>query len=91
MHIRYSSSSKFGDNCAKCKTNISLEKLRFMLKEITPSSPLFLTKNGQEKYVIIQLQENAPLTARLTILEKLKAAKQTKSYSNKEIMKEFGL
>lgn len=46
-----------------------------LLEQVTTDEPVFLTKNGHEKYVVVTIEEYDRLKASLEIVVKLKKLK----------------
>lgn len=67
-----------------------------VLKDIIVGEPVFLTKNGRGKYVILDIQEYQKVQATIKLLSKLmeaeKAAKNTDEWIPEEqVRKDLGL
>jgi len=50
-----------------------------VLNEVTNDQPVFLTKNGRGKYVVIDIEDYDRLKASLEILEQLKKAETSET------------
>lgn len=62
-----------------------------LLEQVTTDEPVFLTKNGHEKYVVVTIEEYDRLKASLEIVVKLKKAEGSGMISLSEAKKRFGV
>lgn len=62
-----------------------------LLEQVTTNEPVFLTKNGYEKYVVMTIEEYDHLKASLEIVEKLKKAEGSGTIPLSEAKKRFGV
>lgn len=58
-----------------------------LLEQVTTDEPVFLTKNGHEKYVVVTIEEYDRLKASLEIVVKLKKAEGSGMISLSEAKK----
>ncbi|MBM7710617.1 type II toxin-antitoxin system prevent-host-death family antitoxin [Enterococcus xiangfangensis] len=62
-----------------------------LLEQVTTDDPVFLTKNGHGKYVVVNIEDYDRLMTSLEIVEKLKKAESNGTVSLDEAKKRFGL
>ncbi|MGG5371403.1 type II toxin-antitoxin system prevent-host-death family antitoxin [Enterococcus sp. AZ196] len=62
-----------------------------VLEQVTTDEPVFLTKNGHGKYVVVTIEEYDRLKKSLEIVEKLKKAEESGTISLSEAKQRFGI
>jgi len=61
----------------KIKPVSDLRNYNEVLKDISDGEPVFLTKNGRGKYVILKIEDYEKSTAALSLISKLTEAEQS--------------
>ena len=62
-----------------------------LLEQVTTDEPVFLTKNGHKKYVVVNIENYDRLISSLEIVEKLKKVENSGTISLSEAKKRFGV
>jgi PHD/YefM family antitoxin component YafN of YafNO toxin-antitoxin module len=66
-----------------------------VLRDITPGSPVFLTKNGRGRYVIVEMEDYEKTQAAIKLMSELEkgriSGEQEGWHSLEEVRKELGL
>lgn len=59
-----------------------------LLEQVIPNAPVFLTKNGHEKYVVMTIEDYDRITTSLELIEQLKKAEENGTISLSDTKKQ---